>query len=102
MACGDPAAYKMTQVEFREAYGDQVKELLKEQMKLSFADAMKGDKSKNEMKEESATRISDKMEELTGLTWDELQTVNTNWDMIQQTQPEGYKDMTIKEILDYK
>lgn len=102
MACGDPAAYKMNKQEFTETYGKQVDELVKEQMKQSMKDALKGDKSKNEMKEEAEANLSAKLKDLTGLTFEELQELKLNWDMIKETQPEGYKEMTIKEILDYK
>jgi Na+-translocating ferredoxin:NAD+ oxidoreductase RnfG subunit len=102
MACGDPAAYKMNKQEFNETYETQIKELVQEQMKLSMADALKGDKSKDEMKEEAEANFSEKLKDLTGLTLEEFQELKLNWDMIKETQPEGYKEMTIKEILDYK
>lgn len=102
MACGDPAAYKMNRAEFKEAYGEQVDELVKEQMKQSMADALKGDKSKNQMKEEAEANFSEKLEDITGLKLEEFQEMKTNWEVIQKETPEGYKEMTIKEILDYK
>ena len=102
MACGDPASYKMTKKEFTENYGKQIDELVKEQMRTSFKDALKGDKSKNEMKEEAEGNFSTKMKSLTGLTLEELQKVKTNWESLKADSREGYQDMTIKEILDYK
>ena len=102
MACGDPAAYKMTKKEFTENYGKQIDELVKEQMRNSFKDAIEGDKSKNEMKEEAEENFSSKMKDLTGLTLEELQEIKANWKEIRSAKPDGYEVMTIKEILDYK
>lgn len=102
MACGDPAAYKMTKKEFNDAYGKQVNELFKEQMRETLGDAMKGDKSKNEMKEEAEENFSNKLKEITGLTLEELKEQKENWEEIRSAKPDGYEDMTIKEILDYK
>ena len=102
MACGDPAAYKMTKKEFNDAYGKQVNELFKEQMRETLGDAMKGDKSKNEMKEEAEENFSNKLKEITGLTLEELKEQKVNWEEIRKMKPDGYEEMTIKEILDYK
>lgn len=102
MACGDPAAYKMTKKEFTVKYGDDVKEIFKEQMKESFKDALKGGKPKNEMEEDVTVNLSNKLKEATGLTLEEFKELNTNWDQIKLTKPDNYEEMTIKEILDYK
>lgn len=102
VGCGDPAAYKMTRKEFTEAYGKQVKELLNEQMRKSLRDAFKGDKSKDDMEKEAEDNISKKMEDITGLTFEEIKKLDTNWKQIEKDAPEGYEEMTIKQILDYK
>jgi hypothetical protein len=102
VSCGDPDSYSMTRQEFIEAYGDDAKKILQDETRKGFAELLKSEKSKEEIKEEVQERMSDAIEDLTGLTMEEFNKVKENWNIIKQEAPEGYQEMTIKQILDYE
>lgn len=100
-SCGEPEAYNMTQKEFQEAYREDVAKIVKEQMRKALSEGLKGEINKEDIKTDGREELTERIEDLTGLTFEELELVNKNWEEIKALKPKGYKDMTVKEILNY-
>lgn len=100
-SCGEPEAYDMTQKEFQEAYREDVAKIVKEQMRKALKEGLAGERDKDDIKNDGREELTEKIEDLTGLTFEELELVNKNWEEIKALKPEGYKEMKVKEILNY-
>ncbi|MCB9221997.1 MAG: hypothetical protein H6615_09275 [Ignavibacteria bacterium] len=102
VGCGEPESYGMTSDEFKNKYEKQVKELMRNQIRDAFKNALDGDKTKEEIQEETRENMSAEIESLTGLTMDEFDLLEENSKLIKSKDSELLKTMTIKEILDYQ